>query len=511
MDPPVSHEPIDRAAASSVSPSVWRFEMAARASVVVDADAYFKLIREAMLKAQQSIFLIGWDFDTRIRLSARRRRGTLEGGGTYPTRLGAFIAWLARHNRGLRITILKWNFALIRSLFRGRMIFDLVRWAMSRRIDFKFDSAHPIGSSHHQKIVVIDDRFAVCGGIDMTSDRWDTPEHLHEDIRRRLPNGKFYAPWHDINMLVEGDVALALAELGRERWKIAGGKPLPPCLPQEESAWPERLVAQFENVEIGIARTRAEYYGVTQIDEIENLFVEHIARARRFIYAETQYFASRRIAEAIAERLDEADPPEIVIVNPRTADGWLGQQAMDGARMRLVRSLIERDHAERFRIYLPYTSGGTPIYVHAKLMIVDDEILRVGSANMNNRSMGLDSECDVFLDAQRPANRGIEPRIERIRHSLIAEHCGLPVEEVAARLRENGSMIAFLDAAPRHGKHIERLPIEELDDFRRELADSAILDPERPDDRFEPIAKRGLFRLSGRLRKPLGRLRRRFA
>jgi phosphatidylserine/phosphatidylglycerophosphate/cardiolipin synthase-like enzyme len=312
-------------------------------------------------------------------------------------------------------------------------------------------------------------------------------------------------------MLMEGDVAYDLAELGRERWVTAGGKPLDRCMPQEESAWPDRLVAEFENVEIGIARTRAQYGKAEQIDEIEALFVEHIARARHFLYAETQYFASRRIAEAIAERLDEPDPPEFVIINPRRADGWLEQQAMDTARVRLVRSLIERDHADRFRIYNPYTSGGTPIYVHAKLTIIDDEVLRVGSANMNNRSMGLDSECDVFIDAQRPANAGIEPRIERIRHALIAEHCGRPVEEVAKALRESGSMIATLDAMSATGKHIERLPIESLDSFQKELADSAILDPERPGDWFEPIAKRGLFRASGRLRKPLGRLRRRLA
>ena len=216
----------------------------------------------------------------------------------------------------------------------------------------------------------------------------------------------------------------------------AGGKPLDRCMPQEDSAWPERLVAEFENVEVGIARTRAQYGDVSQVDEIEALFVEHIERAQRFLYAETQYFASRRIAEAIAERLDEPDPPEFVIINPRLADGWLEQQAMDTARARLVRSLIERDHANRFRIYNPYTSGGTPIYVHAKLTIVDDEVLRVGSANMNNRSMGLDSECDVFIDARRPANAGIEARIERIRHSLIAEHCGRPLDEVAQATHE---------------------------------------------------------------------------
>ena len=224
-----------RAPVEGGGPSAWRFEMASRASLVVDADGYFELISEAMLKAKQSIFLIGWDFDTRIHLSAGRRKVALDDRTHYPARLGAFIAWLARRTPGLRINILKWNFALIKSLFRGPMIFDLLRWAFMERIDFKFDSAHPVGTSHHQKIVVIDDNFAVCGGIDMTSDRWDTPAHLHEDVRRKMLNGKFYAPWHDVTMLLEGDIAYALAELGGERWVTAGGKPLDRCMPQEES------------------------------------------------------------------------------------------------------------------------------------------------------------------------------------------------------------------------------------------------------------------------------------
>ena len=492
------------------SPSVWRYVMAERASLVVDADGYFELIREAMLQARQRIFLIGWDFDTRIHLAGRAHSAKDEDGSQrYPTRLGSFIVWLANRRRHLDVRILKWNVALVKSLFRGWMILDLVRWAKRRHIDFKFDSAHPVGSSHHQKIVVIDDVFAVCGGIDMTSDRWDTRDHLHEDVRRMLPNGKFYAPWHDLTMLMEGEIAEALSELGRDRWETAGGKKLLPCRPQSEKVWPDRLVADFENVEIGIARTRAEYGGLSQIAEIEALFLEQIARARHFVYAETQYFASRKIAEAIAVRLDEPDPPEFVIINPRHADGWLEMQAMDSARVRLVRSLQERDHADRFRIYVPYTSGGTPIYVHAKLMIVDDEILRVGSANMNNRSMGLDSECDVFIDSQRPANHGSEAQIERIRHSLLSEHCGLRPEEAPDLLRKHGSMIAMIDSLPGQGRHLARLPLDELGDFKSELADSEILDPERPEDRFEPVAKRGLFRKSGALRKPFSRLRRR--
>lgn len=489
--------------------SVWRYVHATRASVVIDADGYFELISDAMLNARQRIFLIGWDFDTRIHLSAgRHSRVETDRQQRYPTRLGSFIVWLVKRRRDLDIRVLKWNFAFVKSLFRGRMVFDLIRWAARDHVDFKLDSAHPAGCSHHQKIVVIDDMFAVCGGIDMTSDRWDTRDHLHEDVRRRLPNGKPYAPWHDVTMLMEGEAARSLSELGRDRWEAAGGKPLLPCTPQEGSAWPDRLVADFENVEIGIARTRAKYGECSQISEIEALFVEQIARAKRFVYAETQYFASRKIAEAIAKRLDEPDPPEFVIINPRNADGWLEQQAMDTARVRLVQSLKERDHAGRFRIFVPYTSGGTPIYVHAKLTIVDDEILRVGSANMNNRSMGLDSECDVFIDAQRPANNGVEARIERLRHSLLAEHCGVGEEDVANLLAAHGSMIAMIDALPKEGKRLSPLPLDELDEVAEEIADSAVLDPERPDDMFEPIAKRGLFRKSGILRKPFSRLMR---
>ncbi len=201
MDANSGNDSADQDWDKSCSPSVWRYAMATRANVIVDADGYFELIREAMLKARQSIFLIGWDFDTRIHLAARRQRWKLakgersgkgeEGGdGRFPARLGSYIGWLARRTPTLRINILKWNFALVKSLFRGAMIIDLIRWAMQERIDFKFDSAHPVGSSHHQKIVIIDDQFAVCGGIDMTSDRWDTREHLHEDIRRMLPSSR---------------------------------------------------------------------------------------------------------------------------------------------------------------------------------------------------------------------------------------------------------------------------------------------------------------------------------
>ena len=480
-------------------PSVWRFAMAKRAHLVIDAADYFDVIREAMVDARQRIFLIGWDFDSRILLSSGRRWWQRGRKVRFPARLGSFILWLVRRNATLEILLLKWNFSLIRTLFRGTMLVDLIRWAVHKRIDFKFDSAHPIGCSHHQKIVVIDDVLAVCGGIDMTSDRWDTPEHRPRDTRRRRPTGGLYGPWHDVTMIMEGEIASALGELGRARWQAAGGDAISPCAPQQESPWPSTLDAEFENVEIGIARTRAKWGECSQVCEVEDLFIEQIRRARRFVYVETQYFASRAIAEVICERLMEDDPPEFVVINPRTADGWLEQFAMDTARVELVETLNHADHASRFHIYTPLAADGTPIYVHAKLMIVDDEIIRVGSANMNNRSMGLDSECDVFIDASRPANSHVGPSIKCLRIRLLAEHCGIEEDIVATELERQGSMSAMIDAFAPLGKHLAPLALKHLSDAERAIGESALLDPERPDEMFEPIERRGLFRRKGQL------------
>ena len=483
--------------------AVWRYAKASRAHVVIDVADYFELMHDAMLKARQRIFLVGWDFDSRIRLGEGRRWWNLPRKEQFPARLGSLFIWLLRRNPQLQIRLLKWNFGALKFMLRGTMIIDLIRWLMQPGIDFKFDSAHPLGCSHHQKIVVIDDRFAVCGGIDMTSDRWDTPAHLHEDKRRRRPNGKPYGPWHDVTMVMEGEVAMALSELGRKRWELAGGKRLQPCLPQAESPWPERLVAEFRDVEIGIARTRAQYRGTREAHEIQELFLQQIARAKRFIYAESQYFASRAIAEAIAERMSEPDPPEVIVVNPVTAEGWLEQTAMDGARVRLLHAIGEKDRGNRFRLFTPLTSGGAAIYVHAKLMIVDDEILRIGSANMNNRSMGLDSECDVFIDTARPGNGHVGPAITQIRHKLLAEHCGVTVQAMGKLLAEHSSMAAAIEMATGKGKQLKPFALRPLTDAEKTVADNSLLDPERPEEMFEPIGRRrGLFRRGGILRRP---------
>ena len=373
----------------SVEPGVWRYARASRASVIVDAADYFAFMQEAMLKSRRRILLIGWDFDTRIHLERGRRWWQRAWKRGYPARLGSFIAWLARHRKKLDIRILKWSVGALSTIGRASMWWDLARWVRHRRINFRFDTAHPVGCTHHQKIAVLDNKVTVCGGIDMTDQRWDTREHKEHDPRRKTPHGRQYGPWHDAAMMMEGEIATALAELGDDRWTCAGGN----CLPEVEEApgspWPEALEPQFENVEIGIARTRAAYRDWDAVNEIERLYLEQIGAAKRFIYAESQYFASRSVAEAIIARLQEDDPPEIVIVHPSHADGWLEQQAMDHARDLVAEAVEAADGDEFFEIYVPYT-GETPIYVHAKLMIVDDEVVRT---NDRIRMVSLEVLC----------------------------------------------------------------------------------------------------------------------
>lgn len=465
----------------------WQVASANRMAVIIDAADYFVHLRTAMLAARERILMIGWDFDTRIPLL--RSEG---GPDDPPTSLGALVLWIAENHRDVQTKILKWDVGTIKMLGRGSTIITAARWALHSRIGFKLDGAHPAGCSHHQKIVVIDDALAFCGGIDATGDRWDTREHLGHDPRRKRPTGRAYGPWHDVTMAVDGEAAAALGRLGRDRWHRAGGDRLEPCQP-EHDPWPPGLTPQFPPAELAISRTRADYMDNGDVREIEAMMLDQIAAARRFIYAENQYFTSRRIAEALARRLGEPDPPEILLVQPETADGWLEQQAMDGARSKLVRALREKDVKDRFRVMVPYAEDGTPIYVHAKLMIVDDVVLRVGSANMNNRSLGLDSECDLTLKAQADGD-SIGKIILRLRASLLSEHCGLNPSLVEARLASGATMASIVEACEPGGRCLASLPVEALGPVDNFIADNELLDPESPDEMFEPVGRRGLFR-----------------
>lgn len=469
----------------------WRIERATQATVIIDADDYFKAARTAMLKAKHQILLVGWDFDARIRLG---EDGEEEG----PHEVGAFFSWLVTRTPGLHIHILRWDTGAIKTLLHGRTLLRLAKWIRDPRIHLRLDAHHPPTGSHHQKVVVIDDCLAFCGGIDMTADRWDTRDHADDEPRRLEPDGKPYGPWHDATTMLQGPVAKALGDMCRSRWEVSGGGKLEP-IDGDGDCWPVHVAPDFTDVEVAIALTVPEMAGQQPLHQIEALYVDLIGRAKRWFYAESQYFASRKVAEAIAKRLAEPNGPEFVIVHPTSAEGWLEPVAMDSARARLVEALHERDPYGRLRLYHPYTAGGEPIYVHAKITVVDDDVLRVGSSNFNNRSLRLDTECDVVIDAARDAKA--EGRIAGIRNSLLAEHLGSNCDIVAETLAETGSLIETIERLRGHGRSLRVYEVPEIDAVREWLADNKVLDPEGPSEMFEALSER----------KPLlGRLRSRF-
>ncbi|WP_347814877.1 phospholipase D-like domain-containing protein [Aureimonas sp. SK2] len=467
-----------------------------RLSVIIDADDYFRFARRAMTAARRRIMLIGWDFDARITLGH-------DLGEEGPEKLGDFVHWLVERNPDLEIFLLRWVVGAVKTLLRGSTFLTLLRWMAHPRIHTKLDGAHPTGSSHHQKIVVIDDALAFCGGIDMTADRWDTREHLFEDERRRRPfTRRRYKPWHDASTAFTGPAVETLAAICRARWQVAGGKPDPEPLPEPVPIWPTGLWTHFRDLDIAVSRSAPCHGGREPVREIEELYVDQIRAARRFIYAESQYFASRRIAEAIAHRLEEPGGPEIVVINPVSAQGWLEPVAMDTARARLAEALRRIDTAHRFRLYHPVNSGGESIYVHAKILVVDDRYLRVGSSNMNNRSMRLDTECDVTVEAER-APDGARAQIAAIRDDLLAEHLGISPERVAETLARTGSLIETIETLRGPGRSLVPYEAPELGDIEAWLADHKILDPEGPEEMFEPLNRRR--NLIGRLRRRLHR------
>jgi phospholipase D1/2 len=109
--------------------------------------------------------------------------------------LGKFLNAKAERSPELQIYILCWDFAMIYAFERQFLPLFQLDWNVHRRIHLHMDNEHPIGAAHHQKIVVIDDRLAFCGGIDLTKRRWDTPEHKPHDPRRKDPDGKPYEPF----------------------------------------------------------------------------------------------------------------------------------------------------------------------------------------------------------------------------------------------------------------------------------------------------------------------------
>ncbi len=456
----------------------WREAVASRARLLVDGAAYFGALRAALLNARRRVFIIGWDIDSRVKL-AEHSDGVDDG---LPLTLGPFLEALVARRPQLNIRIQLWDYALLYAAGREPLPLLTLGWKTPPQIHFCLDDLLPVGACHHQKLVVIDDAVAFCGGIDLSGRRWDTPDHSPSNPARVDPKGETYPPVHDLQMMVDGEVAGALADLARARWLDGTGATVPPVA-ADWTVWPDSLEADLGGISAGVARTMPEHDGAPGVHEIERLYHAAIAAAQHTIYIENQYLTSDPMAEALANRLASNQRLQVVIVLPGVHESWIESGTMEEGRNRVLQRLRECVAADRVRVFFPtVTEAGTsaPVLVHAKAMIVDDAVLHVGSANLNHRSMGFDTECDLTLEASSDDHR---QTILRLRNGLVGEHLGVSADAVADAIAMTGSLIAAIESLSQAqtGRRLVKVPSTPPSGSLFSAALASVADPGAPD------------------------------
>jgi phosphatidylserine/phosphatidylglycerophosphate/cardiolipin synthase-like enzyme len=439
-----------------------------RFALLVDGSNYYSAVADAISRARRTVVIVGWDLDSRAQLEPAAA------GGRQGPPLRELLPAVASCNPDLHIYILTWDFPVLFANVRDPKLVLGRNPFRHPRVHLKFDSSHPAGASHHQKIVAIDDSLAFTGGMDLAGGRWDTPEHRPRDMRRPGKHGP-YPPSHDVQAMVDGDAASALAGIARERWHRATGTQIVDS-GHPVDIWPGAVTADFVDVSVGISRTDVGADGSGECLEVERLHLDLIAEARDSIYIENQYLTSDIIVTALCRRLEWPSGPELLMVLPLKNSGWLEEHTIETLRIQSIRRLRAADRFGRLRICYPVVPDLHPesVAVHSKILVVDDRLFRVGSSNLTNRSMRLDTECDVTIEAACPEHR---LGISRLRNRLLAEHLGMPAEAVDGFLSTEPSLIRLVDSRNSNGRCLRELP---ADEGPTSILESDLVDPSRP-------------------------------
>jgi phosphatidylserine/phosphatidylglycerophosphate/cardiolipin synthase-like enzyme len=339
------------------------------------------------------------------------------------------------------------------------------------RVHFQYWTHPNAGGSHHQKYAIIDDQVAFVGGLDICDSRWDTRAHASQDPRRVDVSGEPYRPFHDLQLAVRGAVVSDLREVFSELWTEVSDVPLPDPAPAWEPEASLRALAEdglpIRTAEVSLSRT---HYREPEppIAEVEGCLVQAILGAERFIYLENQYFTSIAILKAFRDRMSDTSRPPLTIVAIMPDGGDTPKEDFVlGNRQRAVRYAVAQlgerhGHRVRFLISSDRTNPEKPVstFIHAKLLSVDDELLSVGTANLTNRSMQIDTELNLTVHGETGTETSTD--IHGIICSLLAEHAGV---EDASRFADRARLIEVIDelcASP--ASKLQQLPVERCDD-----------------------------------------------
>jgi phosphatidylserine/phosphatidylglycerophosphate/cardiolipin synthase-like enzyme len=365
--------------------------------ILVDGSAALPRIAGELREARSHVHLTGWYFTPGIALE---REGRL-------TVLRNLLAELAER---IDVRVLVWAGAPL-PLFRPSRgeVRDMQRQLTAHtRIQCALDAKERPLHCHHEKTIVIDDKVAFVGGIDLTSeagDRYDSPDHPARGA----------VGWHDASARIQGPAVQDVADHFRLRWREVTGALLPPAAPPESAG----------DVRLQIVRTVPErvYTGLPRGDfGILESYVRALRSAERLIYLENQFLWSPEIAAILIDKLRRPPDPAFRVLLVLPAKPNSGGDDTRG----VLGELIEADHdAGRLLACTLYARSGNlfePIYVHAKIGVVDDRWLTIGSANLNEHSLFNDTEMNVVTHDETIA------RDTRLR--LWSEHLELPAADI---------------------------------------------------------------------------------
>lgn len=470
--------------------TAWTTAAVDGAAVLIDAANYFEALYAACLRAESFILLSGWQFDTRVDLV----RGSAAAKSETHTGLLLFLNDLCAQKPNLHVYILAWDFSVIYTLEREWMQKLSFEWRAHERVHFTFDACVPSGAAHHQKFAAIDGAIGFVGSSDLAEHRWDDRHHAPANPLRTLADGTAYPPYHEVNAVFTGEAVQTLVQFFGERWKRASEDPW--VVEPRATAFeipPMRALA-LPARELSFSRTQIAPHGEAAC-EVRELFVRAIASAERLIYVESQYFSARAVTEAFAARFTEDSRPklDVVIILPLAPEGRKEAAALGVAQAEAIAHLrqLAGEQGHRLGVYSSVTEvDGRDVatYIHAKMFIVDDRFVTLGSANVNNRSMGVDTELNVSFETSERAGENVSlgRAIRRLRVSLLAEHAGLSGAASIRKLVDPRDLVTRLDAlaSDPHSRlrHCE-LPNPANSDALVDVVSTSIgqyLDPEEP-------------------------------
>jgi phosphatidylserine/phosphatidylglycerophosphate/cardiolipin synthase-like enzyme len=366
--------------------------------VLIDGAEALPRIAAAIAGARRSVHIAGWHITPGFGLT---RDGSAQ----------ALRDLLAQTAERVPVRVLLWAGAPLPVFTPSRAAVRAVRDDLLRdsRVRCALDASERPMHCHHEKLVIVDGEVAFVGGIDLTSlggDRFDSSEHA---VLGRQG-------WHDVATCVRGPAVADVAAHFAMRWAAADGEVLPPA----------PVPAPAGDLQLQLVRTVPEkvYDALPDGDfRILEAYLRALRSARRLVYLESQFLWSPAVVSVLRDKL--ADPPgddfRIVTLLPSHPNN-----GTDDTRGQIGALLDADDGAGRFLAATIAARSGRlsgPLYVHAKVGIVDDVWLTIGSANLNEHSFFNDTEVNIVA-----CDPGLA---RRTRLRLWAEHLERPVQEVA--------------------------------------------------------------------------------